>query len=127
MLLYNQDQFDVNNPNGLIASLPKRKQGVAGRLTYDYDYRYLAEFNFGYNGSENFAEGHRFGFFPSFALGYTISRENYFKSLNNIITNLKIRGSWGLVGNDQIGSDRYIYMSDIILQNGDMSFTTGKD
>lgn len=127
MLLYNQDQFDVNNPNGLIASLPKRKQGVAGRLTYDYDYRYLAEFNFGYNGSENFAEGHRFGFFPSFALGYTISREGYFKSLNHIITNLKIRGSWGLVGNDQIGSDRYIYMSDIILQNGDMSFTTGKD
>lgn len=127
MLLYNQDQFDVNNPGDLIASLPQRKQGIAGRLTYDYDYRYLAELNFGYNGSENFAEGNRFGFFPSIALGYTISREDYFKSLNDVITNLKVRGSWGLVGNDQIGAERYIYLSNIELQNGDLGFTTGKD
>lgn len=127
MLLYNQDQYDTNNPSGLIASLPQRKQGFAGRLTYAYDYRYLAEFNFGYNGSENFAEGHRFGFFPSIALGYTISREKYFEPLSDIITNLKLRGSWGLVGNDQIGGDRYIYMSDIELQNGDLGFTTGRD
>lgn len=116
MLLYNQDQYNVNNPDDLIASLPKRKQGIAGRLTYAYDYRYLAEFNFGYNGSENFAEGHRFGFFPSLALGYTISREKWFEPLSDIITNLKIRGSWGLVGNDQIGGERYIYMSNIELQ-----------
>lgn len=127
MLLYNQDQYNVNNPSDLIASLPQRKQGLAGRLTYSYDYRYLAEFNFGYNGSENFAEGHRFGFFPSLALGYTISREKWFEPLNNIITNLKIRGSWGLVGNDQIGAERYIYMSNIELQNDDLKFTTGKD
>ena len=127
MLLYNQDQYNVNNPGDLIASLPQRKQGLAGRLTYSYDYRYLAEFNFGYNGSENFAEGHRFGFFPSFALGYTISREKWFEPLNDVITNLKIRGSWGLVGNDQIGAERYIYMSNIELQNEDMGFTTGKD
>lgn len=127
MLLYNQDQYNVNNPGDLIASLPQRKQGLAGRLTYSYDYRYLAEFNFGYNGSENFAEGHRFGFFPSLALGYTISREKWFEPLNDVITNLKIRGSWGLVGNDQIGAERYIYMSNIALQNGDLGFTTGKD
>ena len=127
MLLYNQDQYNVNNPGDLIASLPQRKQGLAGRLTYSYDYRYLAEFNFGYNGSENFAEGHRFGFFPSLALGYTISREKWFEPLNDVITNLKIRGSWGLVGNDQIGAERYIYMSNIELQNGDLGFTTGKD
>lgn len=61
------------------------------------------------------------------ALGYTISREDYFEKLNNVITNLKIRGSWGLVGNDQIGAERYIYMSNIELQNGDLGFTTGKD
>ena len=127
MLLYNQDQYNVNNPGDLIASLPQRKQGLAGRLTYSYDYRYLAEFNFGYNGSENFAEGHRFGFFPSLALGYTISREKWFEPLNDVITNLKIRGSWGLVGNDQIGAERYIYMSNIELQNSDLGFTTGKD
>lgn len=127
MLLYNQDQYNVNNPEDLIASLPQRKQGLAGRLTYSYDYRYLAEFNFGYNGSENFAEGHRFGFFPSLALGYTISREKWFEPLNDVITNLKIRGSWGLVGNDQIGAERYIYMSNIELQNSDLGFTTGRD
>lgn len=127
MLLYNQDQYNVNNPGDLIASLPQRKQGLAGRLTYSYDYRYLAEFNFGYNGSENFAEGHRFGFFPSLALGYTISREKWFEPLNDVITNLKIRGSWGLVGNDQIGAERYIYMSNIELQNSDLGFTTGRD
>ncbi len=127
MLLYNQDQFNVNNPGDLIASLPQRKQGFAGRLTYSYDYRYLAEFNFGYNGSENFAKGHRFGFFPSVGLGYTISRESWFQPLSRIITNLKIRGSWGLVGNDQIGAARYIYLSDINLEDGDLGFTTGKD
>lgn len=127
MLLYNQDQYNVNNPSDLIASLPQRKQGLAGRLTYSYDYRYLAEFNFGYNGSENFAAGHRFGFFPSIALGYTISREKWFEPLNKVVTNLKLRGSWGLVGNDQIGAERYIYMSNIELQNEDLGFTTGKD
>lgn len=127
MLLYNQDQYNVNNPSDLIASLPERKQGLAGRLTYSYDYRYLAEFNFGYNGSENFAPGHRFGFFPSFALGYTVSREKWFEPLSDIITNLKIRGSFGLVGNDKIGAERYIYMSNIDLQNKDLGFTTGKD
>lgn len=127
MLLYNQDQYNVNNPEDLIASLPQRKQGLAGRMTYSYDYRYLAEFNFGYNGSENFAKGHRFGFFPSVALGWTVSREPWFEKLNDVVTNLKLRGSWGLVGNDQIGGERYIYMSNIELQNGDMGFTTGKD
>lgn len=127
MLLYNQDQYNVNNPEDLIASLPQRKQGLAGRMTYSYDYRYLAEFNFGYNGSENFAKGHRFGFFPSVALGWTVSREPWFEKFNDVVTNLKLRGSWGLVGNDQIGGERYIYMSNIELQNGDTGFTTGKD
>ncbi|WP_200878619.1 SusC/RagA family TonB-linked outer membrane protein [Sphingobacterium sp. ML3W] len=64
MILYNQEEYNVNNPSGLIQSLPKRKQGIAGRMTYAYDYKYLAEVNFGYNGTENFAKGHRFGFFP---------------------------------------------------------------
>lgn len=127
MFLYNQDQYNINNPGDLIGSLPQRKQGIAGRLTYAYDYRYLAELNFGYNGSENFAKGHRFGFFPSIAVGYTISREKFFEKFSNVITNLKIRASWGLVGNDQIGSERYLYLSDIELQDGDMGYTTGRD
>lgn len=129
MFLYNQDQYNTNNPkdDDLIGSLPQRKQGIAGRLTYAYDYRYLAELNFGYNGSENFAEGHRFGFFPSIAVGYTISREKFFEKFSNVITNLKLRASWGLVGNDQIGDERYLYLSDIELQDGDMGYTTGRD
>lgn len=127
MLLYNQDEYNTNAPDNLIASLPKRKQGVAGRLTYDYAYRYLAEFNFGYNGSENFAAGHRFGFFPSVAVGYAISKEPYFEKLNDLITNLKVRASWGLVGNDQIANDRYLYLSDIELESGNLEYTTGRD
>lgn len=126
MLLYNQDQYDTNNPGDLIASLPQRKQGFAGRFTYAYDSRYLAEVNFGYNGSENFAPGHRWGFFPSFALGYVISREKYFEKFSDVITNLKIRGSWGLVGNDQVGS-RYLYMEDINLQDGALEYITGRE
>lgn len=127
MFLYNQDQYNINNPGDLIGSLPQRKQGIAGRLTYAYDYRYLAELNFGYNGSENFAKGHRFGFFPSIAVGYTISREKFFEKFSNVITNLKLRASWGLVGNDQLGSERYLYLSDIELQDGDLGYTTGRD
>lgn len=127
MFLYNQDQYNINNPEDLIGSLPQRKQGIAGRLTYAYDYRYLAELNFGYNGSENFAKGHRFGFFPSIAVGYTMSREKFFEKFSNVITNLKLRASWGLVGNDQLGSERYLYLSDIELQDGDLGYTTGRD
>ena len=63
MFLYNQEQYDINGPTTLFSSLPQRKQGVAGRVSYSYDGRYYIEGNFGYNGSENFAKGHRFGFF----------------------------------------------------------------
>jgi len=127
MLLYNQEEYNVNSPSGLIQSLPKRKQGIAGRMTYGYDNKYLGEINFGYNGTENFAKGHRFGFFPSVGLGYVISKEDYFKRWAETVTNLKIRGSWGLVGNDQISGDRYLYLSDIALENEDLGYTTGRD
>jgi TonB-linked SusC/RagA family outer membrane protein len=83
-------------------SLPIRNQGIAGRLTYGYKSKYFFEGNFGYNGSENFAEGDRFGFFPSLAVGYLISNEKFWKPLSNIVNSLKIRGSWGLVGNASI-------------------------
>ncbi|MDR1887319.1 MAG: TonB-dependent receptor [Prevotellaceae bacterium] len=123
MVLYNQDQYNVNNPTNLYTSLPKRKQGIAGRVTYSYDYRYLFEANFGYNGSENFAKGHRFGFFPSFSVGYNISQEKFWEPLSHIVSNLKIRGSWGLVGNDQTNAGRFVYLSDINLTG--VSYTTG--
>ena len=76
MLLYNQDDYNTNVNSSLIASLPKRKMGVAARLSYDYDHRYMLEVNAGYNGSESFAKGHRWGLFPSISLGWNISFGN---------------------------------------------------
>jgi len=123
MFLYNQDQFDNNKPEDLLSSLSRRKQGIAARLSYAFDDRYLAEVNFGYNGSENFAKDHRFGFFPSVALGYNISQEKFWEPLSDVISHLKLRGSYGLVGNDDIGV-RYAYLEDISLTDGG-SYTTG--
>ena len=85
MFLYNQEQYDINGPTTLFSSLPQRKQGVAGRVSYSYDGRYYIEGNFGYNGSENFAKGHRFGFFPSIAVGYNISNEKFWQPIKPVI------------------------------------------
>lgn len=99
---YTMPQGDgYNTPTGLI--------GTSGRLTYDYDTRYMAELNVAYNGTENFAKGNRFGFFPAFSLGWVASNESFFPE-NKWVTFLKIRGSYGIVGNDQIGGRRYLYL-----------------
>ena len=124
MIVYNQEETAVSNPGTLFNSLPKRKQGLAGRITYGYGNRYLFEANFGYNGSENFAKGKRFGFFPSVALGYVLSEENYWDPLKKVVSYFKIRGSYGLVGNDS-DNTRFMYMSDISLSGA--SYTTGAD
>ncbi|MGN0201949.1 MAG: SusC/RagA family TonB-linked outer membrane protein [Candidatus Cryptobacteroides sp.] len=94
----------VNNATGSSeeALLPFREQGLAGRLTYNYNKRYYLEANFGYNGSENFIAGKRFGFFPSVAVGYNISNEKFFQPLKKVISNLKFRVSYGQVGNDAL-------------------------
>lgn len=124
MFIYNQDESVNNVPgNNVINSLPKRKQGIAARASYAYDGKYMAEINIGYNGSENFAKGHRFGLFPSVAVGYNLSEEEFFKPLIKVLSRLKVRASYGLVGNDQIGGDRFIYMSQINLSG--IGFTTG--
>lgn len=94
MALYNQNDYRYQ------AELAQRYQGLVGRATYGYDDRYLAEVNFGYNGSENFMRGKRFGFFPSFSLGWRISNEEFMKGTEKWLNNLKIRGSYGQVGND---------------------------
>ena len=81
LLIYNQDEYMDNNPGtDLLVALPTRRQGIAARASYAYDGRYLAEVNLGYNGSENFAKGNRFGLFPSIAVGYNIRKKN---SLNH--------------------------------------------
>lgn len=124
MLLYNQDEVKENKPTTLLESLPERKQGIAGRISYGYDYRYMIEANFGYNGSENFAKGKRFGFFPSVAVGYVLSQEKYWKPLQHVLPLFKLRASWGLVGNDQTGAGRFAYLEDIALE-GSSPYVTG--
>lgn len=103
LLVYMQRDYNVNNPgDNYYATLAERNQGIAGRVTYAYDGKYLAEVNFGYNGSETFKDGQRFGFFPSFAAGYLISNEKFFEPWTKVFTSLKLRGSYGLVGNSSI-------------------------
>jgi TonB-linked SusC/RagA family outer membrane protein len=94
MMLYNQNDYRYQ------ADLARRYQGLVGRVTYGYDDRYLAEFNAGYNGSENFMKGRRFGFFPSFSIGWRISNETFMENTQEWLNNLKIRASYGQVGND---------------------------
>lgn len=108
------------NAGSLQASLPKRNQGLSGRMEYGYDDRYMAEFNFGYNGTERFAERNRFGFFPSVGVAYVVSNEKYFKPLTSVVNRLKLRATYGLNGNDAIGpdSDRFFYLSNVDLTNG---------
>jgi TonB-linked SusC/RagA family outer membrane protein len=121
--------YETGNGGNLNTSLPKRNNGVSGRFTYGYDDRYLAEFNFGYNGSERFDSRHRYGFFPSGGIGYRISNERFFEPLKNVIYDLKFRATYGLVGNDQIGAvgDRFFYLSNVKLDDGDYSASFGRD
>ncbi|MDE5683210.1 MAG: SusC/RagA family TonB-linked outer membrane protein, partial [Muribaculaceae bacterium] len=94
MALYMQNDYRYNS------DLAMRYQGIVGRATYAYDGKYLAEVNAGYNGSENFQKGKRFGFFPSFSLGWRISEEQFMAPTRGWLSNLKLRGSYGQVGND---------------------------
>lgn len=94
MALYMQNDYRSK------ADLAKRYQGLVGRVTYAWDDRYLAEFNAGYNGSENFMKGNRFGFFPAFSIGWRLSNEPFMQKYSDWLNNLKIRASYGQVGND---------------------------
>src|SRR5690606_13678669 len=117
------------NAGDLQLSLPFRNLGVSGRFTYAYDSRYYAEFNFGYNGSERFHESNRFGFFPSVGLAWSASNEKFWENIKPVVSNLRIRGTYGLVGNDAIGSprDRFFYLSNVNMNSTDRSYTFGRD
>ncbi|HUP12343.1 MAG TPA: SusC/RagA family TonB-linked outer membrane protein, partial [Niastella sp.] len=121
--------YETGNAGSVTASLPRRNNGVSGRFTYGYDDRYLAEFNFGYNGSERFDANHRFGFFPSGGLAYRISNEQFFEPLKSVVRDLKFRATYGIVGNDQIGNvnDRFFYLSNVNLNNPVYTAAFGKD
>jgi TonB-linked SusC/RagA family outer membrane protein len=129
MMIYYLSNYESGNAGSVQSSLPQRNEGVSGRLTYGFDDRYLAEFDFGYNGSERFAKDSRFGFFPSIGIGYHISSEEFFAPLKDVINNLKFRATLGWVGNDQIGdiNDRFFYLSNVNLDNGTYGATFGTD
>ena len=118
----------ANNGN-LQTSLPYRNIGLSGRFTYALDSKYFAEFNFGFNGSERFAKSERFGFFPSFGVGWYVSNEPFMEQYEDVITKLKLKGTYGLVGNDQIGSaeDRFFYISQVNLNDGGMGSMFGEE
>lgn len=109
MAMYYQRCFNNLAAGSSILALPYRKQGLAFRATYSYDDRYFIEYNMGYNGSENFKSGERFGVFPAGAIGYLISNEPFWKV--KWINHLKIRGSIGLVGSDVLAAGRFAYLS----------------
>lgn len=92
---------------------PYRNQGFAGRFSYNYASKYIAEFNFGYNGSENFAKGKRYGFFPSVAAGWIISEEKFMQKLRPVLSKAKVRVSYGLAGNSSLDGRRFAYLSEI--------------
>ena len=112
LLLYNQSKtyYPWDSDNSLYQSIPKGYVGLVGRVTYDYDTRYMIDFNIGYNGSENFAEGKRYGTFPSFSVGWIPSSEKFWEPIKPFIGYLKLRGSWGKVGNDNTNGARFLYL-----------------
>ncbi|KAA6341908.1 TonB-dependent receptor SusC [termite gut metagenome] len=115
MFVYTMRQQKNGLADNLQLSLPNRNLGISGRMAYNYDTRYFGEFNFGYNGSERFSKKHRWGFFPSVGAAWMLSNEGFFESLKEVISQFKIKGTYGVVGNDAIGSnnDRFYYMAQV--------------
>jgi TonB-linked SusC/RagA family outer membrane protein len=103
VLMYNADEYTISGDN-----FPIKHVNVSGRGTYAYDQKYIGEFSFSYMGSANFPKNKRFGLFPAASLGWIVSNESFLKG-NKIVNFLKIRGSYGLVGNDQIGSTAFMF------------------
>ena len=121
LVLYNQSKtyYPWDSSNSLYQSIPKGYVGLVGRVTYDYATKYLLDLNIGYNGSENFAPGKRYGVFPSVSLGWIPSQESWWEPIKPYIGYLKLRGSYGLVGNDNTNGARFLYLP------GQWQFYTG--
>ncbi len=128
LLVFTASESLTANAGSLQLSLPSRNAGLSGRFTYGYDKRYFIEYNFGYNGSERFHKSHRWGFFPSAGLAWMMSNERWFKPLTKVVSNLKLRYSYGLVGNDNIGSssNRFYYLSEMSMNNSGLGASFGE-
>lgn len=127
---YTQDSYIQTQHLGddLKNGVNRRNMGIAGRAAYHYKYRYFADFNFGYNGSENFAKGHRFGFFPAFSLAWNIAEEKFIKDNLKWMNMFKVRFSYGEVGNDNVGDNRFPFLytlSDQYKENDETKYYPG--
>lgn len=121
--VYSDAKDPVLNYTTLQYSLPYRNLTVAGRATYSFKSRYFLEFNFGYNGTERFSANHRFGFFPTIGGSWIVSDEKFWgQGLYNVFSRVKLRASYGLVGNDAIGQQRFFFLSDVNLNGGNPAY-----
>jgi TonB-linked SusC/RagA family outer membrane protein len=127
LLVYTLRESLDGNADNLQAALPNRNLGLAGRLTYSYDSRYFVETNFGYNGSERFAEKERFGFFPSIGGGWIVTNEEFMKPLSKVVSKLKLKATYGLVGNDDIGDKkvRFFYLAQVSIDDYNRVYPLG--
>lgn len=123
MLLYNQREETLAFADNVTSSLPYRNMGMAGRATYSYGNKYFSEVNFGYNGSENFAPGNKFGFFPSFGVGWVLSEEKFYEPFKDVFQFFKLRYSNGIVGDGGNGGRRFGYLT--LVNTGADGFTFG--
>lgn len=119
-LKYSQDTFNdtQNQGSDIKNSIARRHMGWAGRVAYNWNYRYFIDFNFGYNGSENFADGHQFGFFPAFSTAWNIAEEPIIKNNLKWMNMFKVRYSFGKVGSDNLGDNRFPYLYSVGGGNG---------
>lgn len=132
LLLFNQSDHLYPSTVGIYQSVPKRHQGLTGRATYSFGEKYFAEFNFGYNGSENFAQGKRYGFFPSYAIGWIPTKESFCEFMEPVVQYMKIKLSHGEVGNDRIGAigkdsyqvKRFAYLTRVQSTSTNVGFGT---
>ena len=127
LLVYTMQSKKTGIADNLQLSLPGRNMGLAGRAAYNYDGRYFGEFVFGYNGSERFSKNNRWGFFPSVAGGWMLSKESFFEPLTTVFDQFKFKASYGLTGQDQIGdgNDRFYYLSQVTLNSSDRNVNWG--
>lgn len=123
LVLYNQSKEYYPST---YSDIPHGYVGMVGRATYDYANKYMAEFNIGYNGSENFAKGKRYGTFPAFSLGWVVSEEKFWKPISDVFSFFKLRASYGKVGNDKISGSRFMYTDDpYYVNNNSLRSRTG--
>ena len=109
VFLANQESYVTKNVFAYSLDVPQKLRGTTIKLGYDYRQKYLIDFNAGYNGSDRFGSGHRYGFFPAGSLGWNLAQEDFFRNAFPVFQLFKIRGSYGLVGSDAVIDNRYLY------------------